>query len=274
MPELPEVETVRAQLAGCLPGETITAAVVLDPRLVAPVDPAQFAAALVGRTVRDLRRRGKFLLVGLDDGDDLVVHLRMTGRLHWSPGPPEGDGRFRRAVIGFGDGGHLEMSDQRRFGTMALLPAGTPDPWHGRVGVEPLGPAFTARRLGDLLSGRRAPVKALLLDQRLVAGIGNIYADEALFQAGIHPERPGGALGGAEVRRLHRAIRDRLRAGIDNGGASIDSYRDTLGRRGSMQDVLRVHLHAGDPCPRCGRPIEKIRVAQRGTYLCPGCQPR
>jgi formamidopyrimidine-DNA glycosylase len=139
--------------------------------------------------------------------------------------------------------------------------------------VEPLSAGFTARRLGELLEGRRLPIKAALLTQTLVAGIGNIYADEALFQAGVHPLRPAGDLTPAEAARLHRAIRSRLRAGVAAGGSSIDRYRDALGRRGSMQDQLRVHTHAGEPCPRCGTTVLKSRVAGRGTYHCPRCQP-
>jgi formamidopyrimidine-DNA glycosylase len=274
MPELPEVETIRRQLEERLPSRTIVSVRVTDPRLVAPDDPDRVAAGLAGRRIRDVRRRGKYLLIGLEGGDDLAAHLRMTGRLHLSDGPPDPEERFRRAVIALDDGSHLTFSDQRRFGRLWTIPAGDSGWWRGRLGVEPLGAGFTARRLEALLAGRRAPIKALLLDQRLVAGIGNIYADEALFQAGIHPERAGGSLSREEAARLHRAVRDRLRAGIATGGASIDSYRDGLGRRGTMQDALRVHLHAGDPCPRCRTPIVKIRVAQRGTYLCPECQPR
>src|SRR5690606_38659558 len=142
-----------------------------------------------------------------------------------------------------------------------------------RVGIEPLTPRFTRRVLADLLRGRRGPSKAVLLNQALVAGLGNMYVDEALFQARIHPERPAGTLDDDEIRRLHRAIRDRLAVAVEAGGASIDSYRDSLGRRGTMQDLLRVHLHAGEPCPRCRATIRKTRVAQRGTYWCPVCQP-
>ena len=163
----------------------------------------------------------------------------------------------------------------RRFGRAWIVPAALPDReayWTARVGVEPLSPRFTARVLAELLEGRRGPVKAVLLNQTLVAGLGNMYVDEALFQARIHPQRPAGSLDEDEIRRLHRAIRDRLAAAVEARGASIDSYRDSLGDRGSMQDLLRVHRHAGEPCPRCGTTIRKTRVAQRGTYWCPRCQ--
>jgi formamidopyrimidine-DNA glycosylase len=204
------------------------------------------------------------------------MHLRMTGQLRWTPGPPDPAVPHARARFDLDDGASLLFADLRRFGRAWILPAGMPDAgayWRARTGVEPLTPAFTARRLGDLLAGRRTPVKAALLDQRLVAGIGNIYADEALFAARVHPRRPAGDLTAGEVRRLHRAIRDRLRAGVDAGGASIDRYRDADGGRGGMQDLLRVHRRRDEPCPRCGTPVEKGRVAQRGTYWCPRCQP-
>jgi len=276
MPELPEVETIRRQLDERITGRVIRRLRVFDPMTVSPDTPRRLARRVAGRRIERVSRRGKYLRLELDGGDTLAVHLRMTGQLHWSAngdGPPE---PYRRARLELDDGSAVDMRDMRRFGRIWLVPAEHPDAaayWDARTGVEPLGPGFTAARLGELLAGRRAPVKAALLDQRLVAGVGNIYADEALYQARIHPLRPAGDLGPDELRRLHRAVRDRLKAGIDSGGASIDRYRDAINARGSMQDLLAVHLHAGEPCPRCGTTIEKIRVAQRGTYVCPGCQP-
>jgi formamidopyrimidine-DNA glycosylase len=277
MPELPEVETIRAQLADRIPGRTIARAEVHDPKLVEPEDPQAFAEALAGRAITAVGRRGKYLLIELDDGDTLAVHLRMTGRLHWRPPGEEGEERFLRARLTFDDGSTLTFGDMRRFGRAWIVPAGPASEreayWAERVGIEPLTPKFTARVLEGLLAGRRGPIKAVLLNQVLVAGLGNMYVDEALFQARIHPERPAGSLDRDEIRRLHRAIRDRLAAAVAAGGASIDSYRDSLGEMGTMQDLLKVHLHRGDPCPRCGTPIVKTRVAQRGTYWCPRCQP-
>jgi formamidopyrimidine-DNA glycosylase len=274
MPELPEVETVRRQLQERVCGRTIAGLTVLDPKFTSPASPEELTAEVTGVRVARIGRRGKYLLFHLDSGDDLVLHLRMTGRLHWDEGAPDAPERFLRAVIAFDDGSTLAFSDMRRFGRGWIVPGG-PDGaayWAERVGVEPLGEEFTPEVLGALLRGRKGPLKAVLLNQALVAGLGNIYADEALFQAGLHPERVARSLSGDEVVRLHEAIVDRLRAAVDAGGASIDSYRDSLGRYGTMQDLLRVHLHEGDRCPRCGDTVVKTRVAQRGTYWCPTCQ--
>lgn len=277
MPELPEVETIRAQLAARIPGRTIVRAQVHDVKLVEPDDPEGFAEGLAGRSITAVGRRGKYLLIELDDGDTLAIHLRMTGRLHWRPPGEEGEERFLRARLTLDDDSTLTFGDMRRFGRAWMIPAGPASDrdayWAERVGIEPLTPRFSARVLEGLLAERRGPIKAVLLNQALVAGLGNMYVDEALFQARIHPERPAGSLDRDEIRRLHRAIRDRLAAAVAAGGASIDSYRDSLGEMGTMQDLLRVHLHRGDPCPRCRTAIVKTRVAQRGTYWCPRCQP-
>ena len=276
MPELPEVETIRAQLAERIPGRSFARVEVFDPKLVSPEEPEWFVAGLEGRRIVSVDRRGKYLLLDLDDGRTLAIHLRMTGRLHWTAGAPDQEERFLRARFHLDDGSTITFGDMRRFGRAWLVDGDALEReayWRARVGVEPLTPRFTARLLGELLEGRRGPIKAVLLNQVLVAGLGNMYVDEALFQARIHPLRPAGDLDADEVRRLHRAIRDRLAAAVAAGGASIDSYRDGLGEKGSMQDLLRVHLHEGEPCPRCGTTIRKTRVAQRGTYWCPTCQP-
>lgn len=276
MPELPEVETVRRQLAERITGRTFTDLQVPDLKFPLPDTPEGLAHDILGRRIEAVDRRGKYLLLRLDSGDTLCIHLRMTGRLHWSAEPPDPPERFVRAVFHLDDGSLLTFADMRRFGRGWIIPGGD-DPeeyWRGRVGVEPLGDGFTPAVLAGVLAGRRGPVKAVLLNQALVAGLGNIYADEALFQAGIHPERPAGEVRADEVVRLHEAIVDRLQVAVAAGGSSIDSYRDSLGAYGSMQDRLRVHLHRGDPCPSCGEPIVKLRVAQRGTYVCPACQPR
>ena len=276
MPELPEVESIRAQLQEILPGRTVARVQIDDPRLVLPADPQVVENALVGRSFTSIERRGKYLMFVLDDGQTAVAHLRMTGQIHWHAEPGD-EPRHLRARVDLAGGGALLMCDMRRFGTLTLVSTdharGTKY-WHGRVGVEPLGSAFTAQRLSELLAGRQSPIKAALLNQALVAGIGNIYADEALFAAGVHPERTAGSLTADEIGRLHRAIRDRLRVAVAAGGSSIDRYRDTRGERGAMQTLLKVHLRAGRPCLRCGEVIIKMRVAQRGTYICPSCQVR
>ena len=276
MPELPEVETIRRQLAIVGVARTITRLRIQDPLIVAPNSPNRVRRAVEGRRIEQANRRGKYLLVVLDSGDTLAMHLRMTGRLHHSPTGQAPADKHRRARFELDDGATLDFSDTRRFGRIWIVPADHPDTesyWNARLGVEPLERQFTAARLARLLAGRTAPIKASILDQKLIAGVGNIYADEALFQAGVHPTRPAGSLDADEVAALRDAIRDRLRVGIRSGGASIDRYRDTIGKSGSMQNLLRVHLHQGDPCPQCGTTIVKTRVAQRGTYLCPTCQP-
>jgi formamidopyrimidine-DNA glycosylase len=276
MPELPEVETIRAQLAPRLVGRRITGVEIADPLLVEPADADAFAAAVVGRRIEAIGRRGKYLLCELESGAVLALHLRMTGRLHWRAGAPEpGEERFLRALFRFDDGATLTFGDARRFGRAWVIPAGADRAayWAGRLGLEPLGREFTARRLAALMRGRRAAIKTALLNQALIAGLGNMYVDEALFAARVHPLRQAGSLAEREYRALARAIRDRLRVAIAAGGASIDTYRDGLGQRGRMQGLLRVHLHEGEPCPRCGTIIVKTIVGQRGTYWCPRCQP-
>ena len=278
MPELPEVETVRRQLAERLPGRTIDHVEVEDPLLVSPEDAESFAHQVEGQRIDAVGRRGKYLLVELDSGDTLAMHLRMTGRLHWRAGaPPDGAERFLRARFDLDDGSTLTFGDMRRFGRAWIVPATLQDRegyWSARVGIEPLSPRFTGRVLAALLAGRRGPIKAVLLNQALVAGLGNMYVDEALWQARIHPLRPAGSLDADEIRRLHRAIRDRLQAAVDARGASIDSYRDSLGERGTMQDLLRVHLHEGDPCPRCRTTIAQDARRRPRHLLVPATASR
>ncbi|MSO44438.1 MAG: bifunctional DNA-formamidopyrimidine glycosylase/DNA-(apurinic or apyrimidinic site) lyase [Thermoleophilia bacterium] len=275
MPELPEVETIRRQLSDHVVGGTITGVRVYDPSLVAPLGVDEFERRLSGRTVESVGRVGKYLLVELDGGEALTLHLRMTGQLLWTPAPPDAPIPYARATMWLDGGSVITFADPRRFGRAGILPAGPARAvaWAGRTGVDALSPTFTAQSFGRSLTGRRAGIKGLILDQRLLAGVGNIYADEALFRARIHPERPGGTLSPEEVPRLHRAIRNRLRVGISVGGTSFDRYRDAHGERGGMQDLLLVHRREGEPCPRCRTTIEKGVVAQRGTYWCPRCQP-
>ena len=276
MPELPEVETIRRQLASRVAGRTIERSQVLDPLWCAPADPPAIEGMLAGRRVEELRRRGKYLIAGLEGDRHLVMHLRMTGNLLWVTADDDAEARpHLRVRLVLDDGHRLLFTDPRRFGTGIVIDgtSALEEYLAERVGPEPLDTAFTPDVLARAARGRRAPVKAFLLDQRRLAGVGNIYADEALFRAGIHPLRPAGRLRRAEIERLHAGIVEALERGIARQGASIDDYRDSNGERGSMQDEFLIHLREGQPCVRCGRPITKTVAAGRGTYLCRRCQP-
>jgi formamidopyrimidine-DNA glycosylase len=273
VPELPEVETVRARLEPALAGRRLDRVEIMDPRLVRPYEPEAVAAELEGERVAAVERRGKYLLLRFESGRVLLVHLRMTGSFRAAPTGSLTEDPHRRAVVSLDDGSHVAYRDVRRFGTWLLLEPGELDPYLApRLGDEPFARTFTSRALGRRLAGRRAPVKAALLDQRSLAGLGNIYADEALWRARIHPLRPAGSLDDAEVRRLHRAIRRALGLGIARQGATLSDYRTPDGDRGRMQDEFKVYGRAGEPCDRCGTPIEKIRAGGRGTAYCPHCQ--
>ena len=273
MPELPEVETIRVGLERKLVGRTIEEAEILDERLTRPFDPAAVAAELGGERIAALERRGKYLVVRFESGRVLLIHLRMTGGLRHAPRGKLAEDPYRRAVVRLDDGSDVGYRDIRRFGTWLLLDPGELDEYLAeRLGEEPLGPGFTALELGRRLAGRTAPVKATLLDQRTVPGLGNIYADEALWRARVHPLRPAGTLAHAELRALHRGIRRALERGIARRGATLSDFADSEGAAGSMQDEFNVYGRLGEPCPRCGTPIEKTRAGGRGTWYCPGCQ--
>ena len=273
MPELPEVETVRRQIAPVLEGATILRAEILDVRLTRPVEPGFVADSLVGERIATVERRGKYLLWRMASGRTLVVHLRMTGSLRHAPVGSLPEDAYRRARVVLDTGAEVGYRDVRRFGTWELLDEGHLRPYlASRLGPEPLAPSFTAARLGRLLEGRRGPVKAFLLDQRRIAGVGNIYADEALWRARIHPRRVAGELGLDEIARLHRAVRAALRRGVELQGSTLRDYATPDGATGGMQREFHVYGRLGEPCDRCGRPIERIVVAGRGTWFCPHCQ--
>jgi formamidopyrimidine-DNA glycosylase len=273
MPELPEVETIRQQLEPHLVGRRFDRVEILDRRLVRPFEPVAVAAELEDEEVSALERRGKYLIVRFESGRALLIHLRMTGSLRHAAKGTLTDDPHRRAVVNLDDGSDVAYRDVRRFGTWQLLEPGELEPYlEQRLGVEPLERTFTARRLAERLEGRRAPIKAALLDQRTVAGLGNIYVDEALWRAQVHPLRPAGTLGAEELTRLTRSIGDALRAGVKRQGASLRDYSTPDGGRGRMQDRFRVYGREGRPCQRCGTPIDKIRTAGRGTWYCPNCQ--
>ncbi len=282
MPELPEVETIRRQLAPLVEGRRLARVEILDARWSRPLAPEELADALVGRRVERLQRRGKYLVWRLSDEVFLVQHLRMTGAVLCEPRPEPAhvSARIELGAPGRGGGGprrqRLVIVDPRRFGTGELLlgEAALEEFFAARLGLEPLDERFTAAHLRALARGRTAPIKAFLLDQRRVAGVGNIYADEALFRAGVHPLRPAGRLTGAQYARLREAVIAVLLDGIDARGATIDDFRHVDGVRGSFQDRFLVHRRAGEPCPRCGRTIVKLVVGGRGTYVCERCQVR
>ena len=268
MPELPEVETIRAQLAPRLEGRTFARVEILDPRLTRPHDLFEVMEELEGDRVGSVERRGKYLLLRLESGLSLLVHLRMTGSFGFIPTSHE------RAVLELDDGSRLAYRDVRRFGTWLVLEDAQLEPYLAtKNGPEPLGSRFTASWLGQRLAVRRAPLKAVLLDQRVVAGLGNIYADEALWRSRLNPLRPANDVTPSEVARLHRSIRAALRAGIDRQGSTLSDYRTPDGNAGAMQDEFRVYGRDGEPCPRCRTTITKTRVGGRGTWYCPLCQP-
>jgi formamidopyrimidine-DNA glycosylase len=264
VPELPEVETERGRLADRIGGRRIVAAAIEDPRLTRPEDPRVVAARLAGELVEKVERRGKYLVLRLGGGEVLLVHLRMTGGFRYEPASHE------RAVLELDDGARVAYRDVRRFGTWLLLESEEAEAHLAvRLGPEPLGRGFTAAFLAGRLSGRKAPVKAAILDQRAVAGLGNIYADESLWHAGVHPLRPAGDLSAYEVGRLCDGIRKALRLGIRRQGADLGDGAYAGGR---MQHEFRVYGRTGEPCERCGTPIEKTRAGGRGTWYCPACQ--
>jgi formamidopyrimidine-DNA glycosylase len=297
MPELPEVETIRRQLAPLVEGRRLAQIEILDPRWSRPLAPEELAAALRGRRIERLGRRGKYLLWSFAGDVHLAQHLRMTGSVLSNPEPEPADTRVRLRLgplaLGRGRSGsagatagragaparrglRLAIVDPRRFGTgELLLGAEALEAFlAARLGLEPFDERFTATHMRTLTRGRTMPIKAFLLDQRRIAGVGNIYADEALFRAGIHPLRPAGGLSGAQLERLRESVIAALEAGIDARGATIDDFRHVDGVRGSFQDQFLVHRREGDACGVCETTIVKMRVAGRGTYVCERCQPR
>jgi formamidopyrimidine-DNA glycosylase len=275
VPELPEVETVRRRLAPFLEGRRFERVEIADERLTRPFDPVTVARELEGELVAAVDRRGKYLIVRFESGRALLIHLRMTGSLRlYDAGEGVPVDPYGRAVVKLDDGSDVVYRDVRRFGTWLLLEPGELDGYlAARIGPEPLDAAFTARELAARLAKRRAPVKAAILDQRTLAGVGNIYADEALWRSRIHPLREAGSLGPDEVRKLRKAIRDVLELGIERQGSTLRDYALPSGEAGGMQEEFKVYGRLGEPCKRCGTPVERIVVGGRGTWYCPHCQP-
>jgi len=269
MPELPEVETIKNELAPVVCGRRISKIEFLWARTLLKPDADEFAAGVCGRLVTRLSRRGKYLVFHLDNGNLLLVHLRMTGSFLCGTEKavlPQ----HTRAVIHLDDGRCLYFIDPRKFGKFQLVNDGT---FLNELGPEPLDDAFTPEVLERLLSRRKTPVKSVLVDQRVMAGIGNMYADEALFRSRIHPLRPADSLSSEEVKRLHSAIQTVLRQGIASKGASIANYFRPNGEKGHAHQEFKVAHRQGAACPDCGTPLQRIVVRQRGTCFCPCCQP-
>lgn len=275
MPELPEVETVRRSLLDAVVGRVITGVRVhAFEGVVGNEGVAAFAARVVGRRVTTLRRRGKYLFLDLDDGTALMVHLRMTGRLLLMARTAE-PVRFEHLAIELGDDHDLRFADQRKFGRVLHLQPEQVEALDRRIGQEPLASGFSAQSLADLLRHRRGKLKSVLLDQGVIAGLGNIYVDEALHRARLHPERSASSLDEGEVRRLHRAIRAVLREGLVNRGTTFSSFQNGYGEEGGNRENLRVYGRArsGEPCLSCGNALRLSQVAGRSTHFCPTCQP-
>jgi formamidopyrimidine-DNA glycosylase len=268
MPELPEVETIKNELSPWVVGQSFTQVAILDTELVCSSSAEEVRRGLIGQKVESLERRGKYLVFHLSNGRSLIIHLRMTGVLLLNP---QGVDCYARAVFHLSNGHHLVFSDRRRLGLIWLVDDA--DTVVGKLGPEPLDESFTPGALGQRLSRHHIPVKAALLDQSIVAGIGNMYADEALFAARIHPLRKADALSPAEVRTLHNCIRRVLQAGIGSKGASVDTYVRPEGELGTAHFDFKVAHKGGEPCPVCGCTIERALVQNRGTCFCPRCQP-
>jgi formamidopyrimidine-DNA glycosylase len=267
MPELPEVETIVRELRNHVVGLKITGVEILDAKAIQRITPSQFRKNITGKIIQSLERRGKYLIFKLSGGSYLIIHLRMTGGLLVNPGDLM---KWARVIFRLGNGDEFVFADRRRLGVVYLVKR--IEDVLIRMGDEPLTGEFTHLVLVNKLKGRAAPIKAVLLDQSVVAGVGNMYADEALFKAGIHPETPAGKLPVTRVRALHRAIREVLANAIESKGASVDTYMRPQGDRGAAQDYFNVAHRRNELCKVCNTPIQRIAIRGRGTYFCPKCQ--
>jgi formamidopyrimidine-DNA glycosylase len=272
MPELPEVETVARDLAAQITGATIQGVARLDwPRMLGDLPPEAFAQAIAGRRIARIGRRAKWLILALDQGWTLAIHLRMSGSMGVDPPDAEPD-RHTHLVLRLTDDRLLSFRDVRKFGRAHLLDASGYAALDAAHGPEPLEPGFTADVLRGRLAGRAAKLKPTLLNQAVVAGLGNIYVDESLWLAKLHPERAAASLSAEELGALHAAIVEVLAGAVERRGSTLRDYRTGYGAKGDNQDRFVVYDRRGVPCPRCGTPVVKTTLAQRGTHLCPTCQ--
>ena len=267
MPELPEVETIKNELSPLVVGQRFTQVTICDPKLVCGISVEELGQGLVGQTIQSIERRGKYLIFNLSGGRSVIMHLRMTGTLLLNPRVTS---RYARAVFRLSNGTDLVFNDQRRLGLVWLVKDASTV--IARLGPEPLAESFTPDVLAGLLEKHRIPIKATLLDQSIIAGIGNMYADEALFAARIHPLKKADALSPEEVATLCHHIGSVLRSAISGRGASVGTYVRPEGQLGSAQFHFKVAHRYGEPCPACGTAIKRISVRNRGTYFCSNCQ--
>jgi formamidopyrimidine-DNA glycosylase len=273
MPELPEVETIARKLLLILQHRRFLDIVVLWPKTIANIDPSLFVQAIQGAAIRQIYRRGKYLLISLDNENTLVVHLRMSGRFDiYAAGEEHKTNKHTRVQMVMDNGLVIDYIDQRKFGRFYLVK--DPDTITGKLGPEPLSQQFTIKWLSQTLTHRSSQIKTLLLNQRFIAGLGNIYANEALWKARIHPFRKANTLNESEIQQLHQAIIDVVQQAINHGGTSLDDRQYTYpdGQLGTHQRHLYVYDRAGEQCERCGYELKRIVQAQRSTYYCPICQ--
>ncbi len=270
MPELPEVETVKNELMPHVVGRRITGVTLLWEGIVKEPSPDEFRSRVAGQTITGISRRGKYLSLALSSGDTLIIHLKMTGSLLVQPDNEEPP-KYTRAIIHLDNGTDIDFRDPRKFGVLRVVDDN--DKIIGKLGPEPFDADFTPQVLARILDKRKTPMKALLCEQHLIAGIGSMYADESLFAVKIHPERPGERVSGREVKSLYKAIRKILYAAIENKGASVDTYYRPDGSKGTAHFEFKVAHRFKEPCSVCGTPIERIKVRGRGSYFCPKCQP-
>ena len=267
MPELPEVETIKNELSPYIVGRQFTGVTVCDAKLVRQPPVEEFRQKLLGQKVNSLERRGKYLIFHLSGGEALIIHLRMSGVLLLNPKQPD---KHARVVFHLDNGSQVVFTDRRRLGALWLIE--NEQAIVGKLGPEPLAPEFTSETLAVRLQKHRAPIKAVLLDQTFVAGIGNMYADEALFAAKIHPLREANSLAPQEIRNLQQAIRDVLWSAIGSKGASVDTYKRPGGELGTAHFNFRVAHLGGKPCPICGATVQRLAIRNRGSYFCSNCQ--